>query len=144
MKIDLARLGLAAVLGASLAGAAHAADEAKLKATLNGQNEKPAAADPKATGTAAVTIKGTQVCYELKTKDLAAPTMAHIHKAGPDAAGPVAVALTPPDANGMSKGCATADEAVAKDIAAHPGDYYVNVHSQEFKAGAIRGQLSGK
>jgi hypothetical protein len=142
MKSVFVRLGLAAAFGAGLAvSVAHAADEAKLKAVLNGQNEKPTAADPKATGTASVTVKGTQVCYELKTKDLAGATMAHIHKAGPDAAGPVALALTPPDANGLSKGCATADEALAKDLVANPGAYYVNVHSATYKAGAIRGQL---
>jgi len=145
MKIDYTRAAMAAALAAGLAGfGAQAMAEAggtKLSATLNGANEKPTAADPKATGTASVTVNGTQVCYELKVKDLAGATMAHIHKGGPDVAGGVAVPLTPPDASGASKGCATADAAVAKDIADNPGNYYVNVHSATYKAGAIRGQL---
>lgn len=145
MNTQIARLALACAVAGGLAAAsghALAADGTKLMAMMNGANEKPTAGDPKATGTASVTVDGTQVCYDLSVKDLAQPTMAHIHKGGPDVAGGVAVALTPPDANGHSKGCATADAAVAKDIADNPGGYYVNVHSATFKAGAIRGQLA--
>jgi Cu/Zn superoxide dismutase len=131
-----------AALTAALALAAAPALAQSFNATLNGANAKPAPADPKATGTAKVTVKDTQVCYELSVKDLTAPTMAHIHKGGPNDAGPVAVPLSPPDASGKSQGCVDADAAVAKDIAANPGGYYVNVHSAQYKAGAIRGQLA--
>jgi hypothetical protein len=50
--------------------------------------------------------------------------------------------LTAPDASGKSAGCATADPAVVTDLLANPTGYYVNVHNAEFRAGAIRGQLS--
>ena len=84
-----------------------------------------------------------QVCYDLMVEKLgSAATMAHIHKAAADAAGPVAVPLKAPDASGKVKDCTTVDPAVAKDIAANPGGYYVNVHTDQFKGGAIRGQLS--
>lgn len=144
MTRQIARLALACAVAGGLAAAssqALAADGTKLMAMMSGAKEKPAAGDPKASGMATVTVDGTQVCYDLSVKDLAQPTMAHIHKGGPDVAGGVAVALTPPDANGHAKGCATVDAAVAKDIADNPGGYYVNVHSATYKAGAIRGQL---
>ncbi|HSV03729.1 MAG TPA: CHRD domain-containing protein [Phenylobacterium sp.] len=133
---------LAAVSSLALAGAAQAATT-HLMANMSGAKEKPTAGDAKATGMAHLTVDTdkNQVCYELTTQNLAQPIMAHIHKGGPDAAGPVAVPLTPPDANGHSQGCASADAAVVKDIADNPGNYYVNVHSTAFKAGAIRGQL---
>lgn len=133
---------LAAASALALAGAAQAATT-HLMANMSGAKEKPAAGDPKGTGMAHVQVDTdkNQVCYELMTENLAQPIMAHIHKGGADAAGPVAVPLTAPDATGHSKGCATADAAVVKDIADNPGNYYVNVHTAAFKGGAIRGQL---
>ncbi|WP_293906005.1 CHRD domain-containing protein [Phenylobacterium sp.] len=118
-----------------------AAQEVKLSAHLTGAAEKPAG-DPKGMGHATVRVDAakSQVCYDLMVEGLTG-TMAHIHKAAPDASGPVAVPLAAPDAAGKSSGCATVDPAVAKDIATNPGGYYVNVHSADFKAGAIRGQL---
>ena len=144
MKGLLAHAALIAGLGlAAQAFAADAPAAGMLMANLAGANEKPTAGDPKASGMAHVQLDAAknQVCYELMVKDLAQPTMAHIHKGGPTEAGPVALALTPPDPNGHAKGCATADAALVKDLAQNPGGYYVNVHSATFKAGAIRGQL---
>jgi hypothetical protein len=135
------RIHARVALTAALALAAAPALAQSFNASLSGASEKPTPGDPKGTGSATVTVKGDQVCYDLGVKDLANPVMAHIHKGGPEEAGPVAVPLTPPDASGKSQGCAKADPAVAKDIAANPGNYYVNVHTAQFKAGAIRGQL---
>ena len=130
-----------AFAAAATALAAGPALAQEFSAKMNGANEKPTAGDPKGTGAAKVTVKGDQVCYDLTVKDLANPVAAHIHKGGPDVAGGVVVALSPPDASGHSAACVAADPAVAKDIAANPGGYYVNVHTAAFKAGAIRGQL---
>ena len=130
-----------AIAAASLLASPAAAET--LSAKLTGAAEKPNAADPDGAGTAKVTIDAAkgEVCYELSVTGVAPATMAHIHKAPADAAGPVAVPLVKPDDTGKSKGCATVDKAVASAIAAAPGDYYVNVHNAEFPAGALRGQL---
>ncbi|WP_411288567.1 CHRD domain-containing protein [Phenylobacterium sp.] len=114
-----------------------------LGASLTGAAEKPAAGDPDGGGDARlrVNVGQAQVCYELEVRAIAAATMAHIHKAPADAAGPVVVKLEAPAA-GKSSGCATADAAVVKDILQNPGAYYVNVHNAEFPGGAVRGQLS--
>jgi hypothetical protein len=37
--------------------------------------------------------------------------------------------------------CATASASLIADILANPADYYVNVHTKEHPAGAIRSQL---
>lgn len=138
------RLILAAAI-AGLSASAFAADGGRpLSAHLTGAAEKPASGDPDGGGhaTLRVNIGQSQICYDLMVENISTATMAHIHKAGPDAAGPVVVPLTAPDAGGKSSACATADAALVKDILQNPGAYYVNIHNADFRAGAVRGQLT--
>jgi hypothetical protein len=82
-----------------------------------------------------------QVCYELMVANIATPTAAHIHRGGSSVNGPVVVPFTAP-ASGSSSGCANASADLLNEIAANPGNFYVNVHNAEFPGGAVRGQLS--
>jgi hypothetical protein len=41
----------------------------------------------------------------------------------------------------MGAGCTFTDPALAAEIMANPGNYYVNVHTTDFPAGLVRGQL---
>jgi len=143
MNFQIFALAAALAAGAAVPALAQQGGH-PLMAMLSGANEKPTPGDPAASGMAHVTVNPgqNQVCYELMVEKLAQPTMAHIHKGGPNEAGPVALALSPPDPAGHSKACVAADPALAKDLVQNPGDYYVNVHSAQFKAGAIRGQLA--
>ena len=138
-------LGLAALAALGLAGAAVAQEGGRpLSAHLTGAAEKPNPGDPDGMGHATfrVNVGQNQVCYDLSVEKIAAATAAHIHKGGVNEAGPPVVMLKAPGADGKVKDCATADQAVVKDILQNPGNYYVNVHNNEFKPGAIRGQLS--
>jgi hypothetical protein len=55
----------------------------------------------------------------------------------------VVVPLTPPDESGMSTGCVSdVDPALIEAIVTRPARYYGNVHTTDFPAGAIRGQLA--
>ena len=69
-------------------------------------------------------------------------TAAHIHKGGASVNGPVVVPFNAPGADGTSSGCATADASLIDDILANRAGYYVNVHTKEHPAGAIRSQLA--
>ena len=120
-----------------------------LFADLNGRNELDAttlqrgAGDPDGFGSASFTINGTSLCFGITVGNIATPVMAHIHKGRKFENGPVVVPLTQPSAGnpGASSGCVTVDAALAADILAHPKTYYTNVHTGEFQAGAVRGQL---
>jgi hypothetical protein len=112
--------------------------------TLTGEAESPAG-DPVATGQATFHLrKGQgQVCYTLATTNLPTAVAAHIHRGGSGVAGPVVVPLNTPGADGKSSGCAVAARGTVGAILKAPASYYANVHTQEFAAGAIRGQLTG-
>jgi hypothetical protein len=115
--------------------------------TLTGAAEVPGPGDPDGSGTATITLNYGQgtVCWEIQVSDITLPAIAaHIHEAPVGVAGPVVVPLFPPvpDANGFSSGCMNVDRAEIKDIIQHPEEYYVNVHTTDFPAGALRGQLS--
>jgi CHRD domain len=111
---------------------------------LTGDVENPAG-DPVATGTAAFHLRAGQgqVCYQIAAKNLPVAVAAHIHRGAAGVAGPVVIPLTTPNAAGNSRGCAAVARTLARAILAAPASYYVNVHTAEFPAGAIRGQLSG-
>jgi hypothetical protein len=111
---------------------------------LTGEAESPAG-DPVGTGTATMRLRAGQgqVCYRLSVENLAPAAAAHIHRGASGVAGPVVVPLTTPGADGASSGCAPATRAVVSAILAQPASYYANVHTAEFPAGAVRGQLTG-
>jgi hypothetical protein len=112
-----------------------------LSATLTGEAEKPKAGDTDGTGRAVVKLKDDQVCFDLSWSNIDAPNLAHIHRGTKDVAGPPVVNFFT-KAPAKRKGCITADKALVARIAANPAGYYVNIHNEEFAAGAIRGQLS--
>ncbi|HEX7149294.1 MAG TPA: CHRD domain-containing protein, partial [Actinomycetota bacterium] len=137
----------AAAAGASTAGTA--GKVTRLAATLSGANEVPGPGDPDGRGKAVVRLSGTTACYLLEWSGIGAPTAAHIHQGGAGVAGPVVVLFFQPGTNAASlpgtlssvAGCVDVDPALAGRIAASPRDWYVNIHTADFAAGAIRGQL---
>jgi hypothetical protein len=115
-----------------------------LTATLRGSNEVPPA-DPDGTGTATFRmIRGASlICYQLTVSNITLPaTAAHIHVGAVGVNGPIVVPLTPPNASGSAAGCAVTTRALVGAILDNPSGYYANVHTTDYPAGAIRGQLA--
>lgn len=139
-KLSIGVLALAAA-GALAGTAAAGCLTNPLTTTLSGATETPTG-DPAGSGKAKVTFDISEglVCWSLTVKGTATPVAAHIHKAPVGTAGPVIVPLGTP-AKGATKGCTAASRALIKDIIANPSQYYVNVHTGAFPAGAVRGQL---
>jgi hypothetical protein len=115
-----------------------------LSVRLRGEAESPAG-DPVGTGTATVRLRAGQgqVCYRIAAANLPPAVAAHIHRGAAGTSGPVIIPLATPNKAGIVGGCATAARALVASILATPASFYVNVHTAEFPAGAIRGQLSG-
>lgn len=114
----------------------------KFVAPLSGTAEVPGPGDPDATGMAHLTFRpeANEVCYEIKASNLDKPTEAHIHTGTPGTEGAVVLTLTK-NLERQQKGCARADGDLLRKIAENPTAYYVNVHTDQFKKGAARGQL---
>jgi hypothetical protein len=140
-------LTILSVLGASEA----VAQSVQLFTTLNGRNEvspttgQSGAGDPNGYGAAAViTVTANRLCFVIAVNDIDRPTAAHIHEAPAGKNGPIRVPLKPPTSGnpGTSSGCATVDPGLLTRIRNTPKQFYVNVHTGAFPAGAIRGQLA--
>ena len=134
----------AGLLAVGTAVPAHAVHDDGLFANLNGAKEVPGPGDPDGRGAAIVTLypRAGMVCAKISLRAIGAPMAAHIHEGRFDESGPVVVDLTGSVTGGEN--CARGvDKALIRDIRMHPRRYYVNVHNEEYPAGAVRGQLRG-
>lgn len=114
----------------------------RLHASLDGKSEVPGPGDLGAFGTAILSVNLGQerVCFDIQVAG-GEVTGAHIHRGAAGEAGDVVVNLTGAS-NGELAGCAEVSKDLINELLTAPGGFYVNVHTDEFKAGAIRGQLS--
>jgi hypothetical protein len=137
-----AALALLAVVAAPANAGTGRHSRVKVLATiLTGENET-AAGDADGIGVAVLRFRPAtgQICYLIAVARLDTVVAAHIHRAPAGTNGPVIVPLTAP-VSGVVKDCATADPALAAEIVANPAGFYVNVHTDVFPGGAVRGQL---
>ena len=154
MRRRVAATMLAVALAAGLTllavpGAAASGKATVLTASLRGAREVPGPGDPDGRGRAVVRLAGGKACFVLRWSGISAPTAAHIHTGRAGIAGPVAVLFFEPGRNAASlpdtldavAGCVEVNRDLARQIAASPRDWYVNVHTADFPNGAIRGQL---
>ncbi|MDX3850983.1 CHRD domain-containing protein [Streptomyces sp. AK02-01A] len=135
------------------AGASHPARGASfsLAANLSGNQEVPVAGGP-ATGDkdgsaqAVIRVKGDRVSFALTWHGISAPTLSHIHEGTRGANGDVKVPLftsAMPDTVTSAAGQVTVrDAGLARRLRENPAGFYVNLHSEEFPGGAVRGQLN--
>jgi CHRD domain len=106
----------------------------------------PNAGDPEGTGTARLTINPGQrrVCWDITVSGIAAPTRGHIHRGARGTNGGIVVTFFESgnvDLEGCTPDDRSLDPKLLAEIIAHPQRFYVNIHTAEFTAGAIRGQL---
>jgi CHRD domain len=120
-----------------------------LVAAESGANEISAAGaanagDPDGRAVEVVRIQGDQACFAVRWANIAAPVAHHIHVGAAGVNGAVQVPFfgtaIPATINSIA-GCVTADATLLQTIVRNPTGFYVNLHTAEFPAGAVRGQL---
>ena len=144
----LAPLTFAAILALfaalALAGVVMA-KEVTLSTTLAGGATETPPGDPDGSGTASVTIDpdSGKVCWNISVSNIADATQSHIHVGAAGVSGDVVVPLDVDGFSGSTQGCIEGqDKALLAKIIANPAGYYVNVHTADYKPGAVRGQLA--
>ncbi len=130
--------------------------EEQFVATMSGANEFPNAVTTNATGTATFTlIDATTLSYDLSLASMSNVTASHIHQGAAGVNGGVIVTLfAPAQATGGVSGSVATGTITGADITGmsfdslltrmRNGTLYVNVHSTNFPAGEIRGQVEKK
>jgi len=137
-------VALVAVIRPVAAGPMFTQADQMASATLSGAEEVPDPGDPDGAGRAMVTFRSAsgEVCWDINVSNITLPSVGtHIHEGAKGVAGPVVVPFTPPDPNGTANGCTKPDAALVTRIMQNPANFYVNVHTSDFPAGAVRGQL---
>lgn len=97
--------------------------------------------DPDSTGLAEFNFEGDAVFFEIALQNVDGPlTSAHIHAGVAGEDGPVVIDL---DLEHQSlNGVVFTDPFLLEEILANPGGFYVQVHSEAYPGGAVRGQLA--
>lgn len=115
--------------------------------TLTGAAECNAAGtcnlgDPDGAGTTVFRFRPGQVCYRVRVQNIRLPSVGtHIHRGARTSAGGIVVQMKAPDASAVASGCTATPQTLIDEILANPGNFYNNVHTTDFPAGAIRGSL---
>ena len=144
---------LALVVGSlALAAAAMSASSDRVyvqQIVLKGKNEKPHG-ELDASGTITLCLSKSRNVIAFNFDELTVngqPTAGRIEKGAPGVSGPVTFAFGAPGLIDPSMGevewadTAPAAPALIAALIAKPTAYYVNVHTKQYKNGAIRGQL---
>ena len=89
-------------------------------------------------------VAADRLCFAILVDHIDPPTLAHIHEGAAGTNGPIVVTWSrqPIGDPGVSAGCVPGiDPALVERIRRTPSEFYVNVHTGPFPAGAVRGQL---
>ena len=111
---------------------------------LRGTNEVPPNASP-GTGTVSLSIDTNtgQINGQWSASGLSGNiTAAHIHQAPVGVNGPIVLPFSGLPPGGGSFTTSNTNSSIANSVVANPSGFYINVHTQTFPGGEIRGQLS--
>ena len=99
--------------------------------------------DGSAHGTLSIDSETGRIVWGLYYEGIGAPTAMHIHRGAGGESGGVIVPLNVESklGDGALTGTVTADMAAVQEILAAPEAFYLNIHTGDFRGGALRAQL---
>lgn len=148
MKTGFLRALVSAAVLTVAGSSAASAQGTQLHAILLGGNEVSGGGaanvgDPDGFGAASITFRGRVLCIGTVVSGIDPPIAMHIHDAKAGVNSGIFVPLNPPASGdpGHQSQCKRISDAQAAAIQANPNLFYLNVHTELFQAGALRGQL---
>ncbi|MFD8827379.1 CHRD domain-containing protein [Streptomyces sp. NPDC059605] len=137
--------------GSGGAGISTAAAEAarapavSLVARLTGDQDGPTGGDLDGKAVALVKVKGDRVTFALTWNGVGRPTSGHLHQGRPGSRGGMKAELfgtvMPTSVNSAAGQTSVSSSALARRLRTDPGDFSIDLHSEEFPRGAVRGRL---
>lgn len=149
----LAALGtLAAVaIAVPALSSADRPDPVKVTSQLKGKHTEPGPGDPDGAGKIVLLLRADKrrICFRLDVDALNLLKKAHLHAGGEGELGPEKLELFSDqaglDGNGNYNGCIKrVKRGLLEGLASTPEQYYVDVHTNGYPQGALRGQLKAR
>lgn len=125
-------------------------DPAFFAGSLNGVNEVPvpdgpAAGDKDGRAVAFMRIQGGEVSFAFEFAGIATPTAGQIHQGGKGVNGPIKVPFftrrLPDGQTSVTGTVRVKDQQILDDLRSDPANFYLNLDTEEFPGGAVRGQV---
>src|SRR5712691_3390769 len=137
-EVPMKSFAVIAILTLALAGSALAAGSKTFKVKLTGSAEVPKG-PAKGSALGEIKITGGVLCWKYTSiTGIDKPTASHVHKGASGKAGPVVLPL---GSKFKASGCTAIPRKLQDAILSKPSDYYVNIHTAKYPAGAVRAQL---
>jgi hypothetical protein len=130
--------------GAAIGAGQAAGGQEGFRASMNGDKELgDGDGDGNGRGTFTARFDGRQLCYTMRFSGLDDPQAAHIHRGSRRQNGAIVIDLRPrfTDTGARARCVTVSSAALRRSIRNGPSSFYVNVHTERFPDGAIRGQL---
>jgi hypothetical protein len=115
----------------------------QLKVAATGSMETASKGSLIGSGSGTFTVNKSKklFCYNIKSRGLTGINGSHIHKGAAGVDGVVVIVLNKKKINKVGSTCVKSSASVLADISMNPSNYYFNIHTAKFPAGAVRGQL---